>query len=531
MTSNHYPPGVYIEEIPGTHTIQGASTSTAVFVGVTEFGPSQQPTLITSWGAYQHRFGGLVWNGMVSWAVFEFFNAGGTACYIVRVADTKGTGKQASADAGGIKLSAVTPGPWANVLGFTISNASGPDSAVSDSFNLRIVVDSASLSAASAATATLQAYIVQNNLALQSILGQSYYVLETYNGYTASSMGTTLPAAINANSMFVRAVVTGNTRPPNSSKATPLQGGAAATWDFESATATLTNLQDASLLAMPDTVNATDAGGLPSVPQQATLISAALLFCEGASMRNLFYVCDPPFDQTVAGISSFKAGSTTAPALQSSYGALYYPWVWISNPVTGARVPMPPSGPVLGRYAFTDNDVGVWKSPAGVVDGALLRVVRLDAQINDADQDTLNPQGINAIRNFPGYGNVIWGARTLASPGSDWTYLSVRRLCIYIEQSLKQSLQWVVFEPNDVQTWASVTRDVGAFLTVLWQAGGLFGATAAESFFVTCDASNNPPETRAQGQMYIDVGIAPVYPAEFVIIRMTQKTAVPDASG
>ncbi|MCC4595913.1 phage tail sheath subtilisin-like domain-containing protein [Xanthomonas campestris pv. phormiicola] len=530
MATNYYHPGVYIEEIPSARTIQGVSTSTAVFVGVTEFGSSQQPTLITSWSAYQRQFGGLVWNGMVSWAVFEFFNEGGTACYIVRVADTKGTGKQANAAAGGIKLSAVTPGPWANVLGFTISNASGPDSAVSQVFNLSIVVDPASLSAASAATATLQAYIVQNNLALQPILGKSYYVLEAYNGYTASSMGTALPAAINANSMFVRAVVTGSTRPPNSSKATPLQGGAAATWDFESATATLTNVQGASLLAMPDTVNATDAGGLPSIPQQAALISAALLFCEGASMRNLFYVCDPPFDQTVAGISSFKAGSTTAPALNSSYGAIYYPWVWIYNPVAGANVPIPPSGPVLGRYAFTDNNVGVWKSPAGVGDGALLSVVQLNAQINDADQDTLNPQGINAIRNFLRYGNVIWGARTLVPPGSDWTYLSVRRLFIYIEQSLKQSLQWVVFEPNDAQTWASVTRDVGAFLTALWQAGGLFGATAAESFFVTCDTSNNPPETRVQGQMYIDVGVAPVRPAEFVIIRMTQKTAGPDAS-
>ncbi|MDB5768091.1 MAG: Phage tail sheath protein, partial [Collimonas fungivorans] len=113
--------------------------------------------------------------------------------------------------------------------------------------------------------------------------------------------------------------------------------------------------------------------------------------------------------------------------------------------------------------------------------------------------------------------------------GSEWTYVSVRRLFIYVEQSLKQSLQWVVFEPNDQQTWASVTRDISAFLTTLWQSGGLFGASAAEAFFVTCDASNNPPETRSLGQLYIDVGLAPVFPAEFVIIRMTQKIAGPDS--
>ncbi|MBI1773065.1 MAG: phage tail sheath family protein, partial [Burkholderiales bacterium] len=114
---------------------------------------------------------------------------------------------------------------------------------------------------------------------------------------------------------------------------------------------------------------------------------------------------------------------------------------------------------------------------------------------------------------------------------TEWTYISIRRLFIYVEQSLKQSLQWVVFEPNDQTTWSSVTRDVTAFLTTLWQQGGLFGATAQEAFFVTCDASNNPPNTRMLGQMFIDIGLAPVYPAEFVILRMSQKTAAPDSGG
>jgi phage tail sheath protein FI len=114
--------------------------------------------------------------------------------------------------------------------------------------------------------------------------------------------------------------------------------------------------------------------------------------------------------------------------------------------------------------------------------------------------------------------------------GTEWTYITVRRLFIYVEQSIRQSLQWVVFEPNDQQLWSSVRRDISAFLTSLWQQGGLFGATAQEAFFVTCDASNNPPEARMQGQLYIDIGLAPIRSAEFVILRLGLKTAGPDSS-
>jgi uncharacterized protein len=526
-TYNH--PGIYIQEVPSARNIQGASTSTAAFVGVTEKGPTGLPTLITSWNAYQRTFGGLVWYGMVSWAVFEFFNEGGTACYVVRAADSKKSGKMATVSASGITLTAVTNGSWANILSFVISNASGPPDPASLVFNLSIVIDPDTLKAlpAGSSSATLQAYVAQNNLQPYPIGGKSYYVLETFNGFTAASMSTALPAQINSNSMFVRAAVAGSTRPPNSKSATPLAGGAAATWDFTSATNALSTVQGISLLAIPDSVNASDASGAPSQSQQATTINGGLLYCEAE--RNVFYVSDPPFGLDVQSIGNFKSGSATSPALNSSYGAIYYPWVWIYNPIAGANVPMPPSGPTLGRYAYTDNNVGVWKSPAGVNDGALQTVVQLQTQVTDSDQDILNPNGINALRNFLNYGNVIWGARTLAAGGSEWTYVSVRRLFIYVEQSLKQSLQWVVFEPNDQQTWASVTRDISAFLTTLWQSGGLFGASAAEAFFVTCDASNNPPETRSLGQLYIDVGLAPVFPAEFVIIRMTQKIAGPDS--
>jgi len=538
-------PGIYIQEVPSARTIQGASTSTAVFVGVTQKGTGEQPMLITSWNAYQREFGNMIWNGMVSWAVFEFFNEGGTSCYVVRTKD-KANAASATTSSNGVALTALTPGTWPNnILGYIIANADGSDpTKEAQVFSLTLIADQAALNqavqnaqaaSAIATNAALAAYCTQNKLATVTANGnKTYYVLESYNGYTKDTLSQ-LSAAINSGSMFVKADITGTTRPPNTTGApTMLMNGAVPNWQFESAWKTLASVQGVSLLAMPDTVNITEASGNTlSITQQAATINSALAFCDTAPMRSLFFACDPPFGQTVQSVMSFKTGSGTganaSPALNSTYGALYYPWVWIYNPIAGANVPIPPSGPALGRYAFTDGSAGVWKSPAGVNDGLLLTAVQVQTTVNDADQDQLNPAGINAIRNLIGYGNVLYGARTLAAIGSEWTYISVRRLFVYVEQSLKQSLQWVVFEPNDQQTWAAVTRDITAFLTTLWQAGGLFGSTAAEAFFVTCNETNNPPETRALGQMFIDVGLAPVYPAEFVVIRMTQKVAGPDS--
>jgi len=544
LATTYAHPGIYIQEVPSARTIQGASTSTAAFVGVTGYGPAagpyEQPTLITSWSAYQRQFGSLIWNGMLPWAVYEFFNEGGSSCYVVRAKD-KNNAAAATSSVNGVKITAVTPGAWPNaMIGYVISNADGSDAGTpTQVFNLSIVADQTALSklpdpsttAASSVNSTLKAYCTQNKLTTLQLNNKGYYVLESFNGYTKDSMPA-LQEAINANSTFVRAEITSTTRLPNTGKNAPtmLAGGAVPNWDLESAWGTLATVQGISLLAIPDTVTLTDTTGNTLDPaKQATLINNALLFCDKPATRNLFYACDPPFGQSVQGVLGFKTGSSTSPALNSTYGALNYPWIWIYNPLVGLNTPIPPSGPSLGRYAYTDNTVGVWKSPAGVNDGLLQSAVQVQTTVTDADQDSLNPNGIDAIRNLLGYGNVIYGARTLAATGSEWTYISVRRLFIYVEQSLKQSLQWVVFEPNDQQTWAAVTRDITAFLTTLWEAGGLFGATASEAFFVTCDQTNNPPETRALGQMYIDIGLAPVYPAEFVVIRMTQKVAGPDS--
>lgn len=535
-----------IPEIPGAPSIQGASTSVAAFLGITDAGPVNTPTLITSWDAYTRQFGGLVWMGFNSWAVYEFFLEGGAACYVVRLDDSKSSAATASVDTA--KLVAATQGTWGASLMYCISNAvmqsteGGTPPPQTPVFNFQVVVLTSLIDNAikdetdNFALQLLANYVSQNGL-VPTVLGTgktTYYVLETFTGFT--NTGPDFAARINAQSMFVRVTQPGNSiaRPGNTDTPMAFTGGSSGELDFETAQDSLRTIQGLSLLAQPETAAITDASGKVDFAKQAAMISQGLSLCQ--ELTNLFYVADPPFGQNVQQIVAFKLGTgqssglTPRPAIDSSYGALYYPWAWIFNPLSNSHVPIPPSGPVLGRYAYTDNAIGVWKSPAGVDDGAMCTVVALERWLTDSDQDQLNPQGINALRNLINYGNVIYGARTV-SQDPQWAYLSVRRLFIYVEQSLKNSLQWVAFESNDQALWSAVTRDIDFFLTTLWQEGGLFGNTASEAFFVTCDASNNPPETRTTGLLYIDIGLAPVYPAEFIVIRITQKTADPDSGG
>jgi Phage tail sheath protein FI len=532
-------PGIYIEEIPSARSIQGVSTSVPAFVGVTELGVVETPTLITSWSDYTRQFGNLVWYGYVSWAVFEFFNEGGTSCYVVRTKDTDAS-KTAAGKLSNLSVSAATTGTWGNNLSVIVSN-SGNSAGTTPVFNISVAVGEDKITtkgdaALDVPAQLLAAYVQQNKLAPTSISQANYYVLESFNGFSISSASATATAAsaqslqtrINSTSIFIRVDASKLTsRPSNTGKPTSLNSGTDPVNDFDSGLKKLLKVDGISLLSMPDTTTAVDASKKVTQSGQAAIVNLGLLFCE--QIGSMFYVSDPPFGLDVQDIGGYKMGTgPNTQALNSSYGSIYYPWVWIFNSISNSNIPIPPSGPVLGRYAYTDQNSGVFKSPAGVSDGALKTVTSVQEKITDADQDFLNPEGINAIRNFIGYGNTIWGARTLSSD-TQWTYVAIRRLFIYVEQSLKQSLQWVVFEPNDQTLWSSVSRDISAFLQVLWQQGGLFGNTAKEAFYVTCDASNNPPETRALGQLYIDIGLAVVYPAEFVIIRVTQKTAGPDS--
>lgn len=206
--------------------------------------------------------------------------------------------------------------------------------------------------------------------------------------------------------------------------------------------------------------------------------------------------------------------------LDSSYAALYYPWIKVPDLSGEGKTSklVPPSGHVVGIYNRSDSERGAHKAPANEV---ILGAVDLELGLSRFEQDTLNPKGVNCLRAFPGRGIRVWGGRTLSS-NSAWQYINVRRLFIMVESSIDAGLQWVVFEPNDSNLWSKVIRDVTAFLRLVWRSGALFGATPEQAFYVKCDEDLNPAEVRDQGQLIIEVGLAPVKPAEFVIFRITQ---------
>jgi phage tail sheath protein FI len=240
--------------------------------------------------------------------------------------------------------------------------------------------------------------------------------------------------------------------------------------------------------------------------------SALITHCE--ALKSRFAIIDPPNRLDMAGIRSFRA------PLDTKYAALYYPWVVVRDPSVAQDVAMAPSGHMAGLYARVDNERGVHKAPANEV---IRGIQKLADDVTKREQDLLNPENINALRYFPGRGNRVWGARVVTSDAA-WKYINVRRLFIYVEQSIDHGTQWVVFEPNDEPLWARVRQTIDNFLTTVWRSGALQGGKAAEAFFIKCDRSTMTQDDIDNGRLICLIGIAPVKPAEFVIFRIQQKT-------
>jgi hypothetical protein len=238
---------------------------------------------------------------------------------------------------------------------------------------------------------------------------------------------------------------------------------------------------------------------------------ALLSHCE--TRKDRFAILDSP--ETITG------GVDKLPKPRDSkYGAYYFPWIQVYDPDKG-NIFVPPAGHIAGVYSRTDSERGVHKAPANeIVRGAL----GLRYNISKGEQDILNPKGINCIRMMQGGGIRIWGARTLSSDPS-WRYINVRRLFIMVETSIERATQWVVFEPNDQKLWKRVQRTISSFLTLVWRNGALMGETPEKAFYVKCDDETNPPEVVDVGQLIVEIGLAPVKPAEFVIFRIGQMPA------
>ncbi|MCL4298043.1 MAG: phage tail sheath subtilisin-like domain-containing protein [Anaerolineae bacterium] len=272
----------------------------------------------------------------------------------------------------------------------------------------------------------------------------------------------------------------------------------------------LETLDDVSIVCVPDLMLSADESG----PDQ-TLVRYVqdLMISHCEKMGERVAILDAPPNLTPQQVKEWRMRLP-----DTSYAALYYPWIEILDPVKKRTLTIPPCGHMAGIWARSDNTRGVHKAPANE---DIRFITGLPYQVTKGEQDTLNPFGINCLREFPGRGIRVWGARTVSSNPS-WRYLNVRRLFNYVKKSIERSTQWVVFEPNDPDLWARVTRDLTAFLKMVWRSGALFGLTQEQAFYVKCDEELNPPESRDLGRLIVEIGLAPVKPAEFVIFRIMQ---------
>ena len=507
MSPQYLSPGVYVEEVDrGARPIEGVGTAVAGFVGYAESGPINQPTFVANWTQFVDAFGGFLAGSYLAHAVYGYFHNGGGSCYVMRLPAGPEAEEavprailalpsRAESPLDTLRMEALEP-----TLPIEVEVAPAAEGVPEDQFTLTVrrgsteeVFENVTLSKARGARNVAEVVNATSTLVHVVVLEVAGTLAER-----TPAVGAYQLAPAEAKSLVV-------------SEATPeLFVGDAATrtgvGGFEA-------VDEITMICAPDLVAAYQAGKL-SKDQVKAVQLAMLTHCE--NMKDRFAILDPLPDLNPQEVKEWRVEEA---GYDSKYGALYYPWIMVADPARGGEPTlMPPSGHLAGIYARSDTERGVHKAPANeVVRGA----IGLATQITKSEQDILNPLGVNCIRAFPGRGIRVWGARTLASDPA-WRYINVRRLFNFIEESIELGTQWVVFEPNDIDLWERVKRDITAFLTRVWRDGALFGATPAEAFYVKCDEELNPVEVRDAGQLIIEIGLAPVKPAEFVIFRISQ---------
>jgi phage tail sheath protein FI len=526
-------PGVYVQEVDsGPRPIEGVGTACAAFVGFAPGGPANTPVLVTNWTQYANSFSGVdpadptstkptphMSGFFMSHAVYGYFLNGGGRCYVVRVLpeDMNGNGAQAAQKAKQVRTTPATlqlPSKTGkNVPSLTVSFKSAPAEPVT------INVDPPSGEAPADGEFNLRFRMGPVEEIYERVTfarGKGVRnVLETVN--TASRLVTLLEEQ-HAGTLAERIPAFGEyvLQQPAPAPATTMAvkpqpsdmiGDVAA----RSGLLGLEIAEDVTMVCCPDLMALHQQGVLDDAAVKAVQ-TTMIAHCE--TMGDRLAILDAPLGLTPQAVKKWREQTTN---YDSKYAAMYYPWINVPGP-DGTPMAVPPSGHIAGIYARSDNERGVHKAPANeIVRGAL----EAATPITKGEQDTLNPSGVNCIRSFTGRGLRVWGARTLSSDPA-WRYINVRRLFNYVEKSIERGTQWVVFEPNDPDLWARIKRDVEAFLTGVWREGMLFGRTPAEAFFVKCDEEINPPDVRDRGQLFIDIGLAPVKPAEFVIFRLSQ---------
>ena len=519
-------PGVYTEEIStGPVPIEGVSTSTAGFAGLTERGPTAV-RLITSLREFERWYGGPIAASYLPDAVKGFFDNGGQRVFVARVTrpNAQPSAVTIGTDGDDLVLEAAGPGNLDGHLFVQVGAASRRDPAnprQSDParFQLRILYYSV------APPSPLVDPFDRANL--RNANRRDPDVTEIWDDLSADPLSSSYALTVVQQSQLVRISST-STGKPAAGGWTAFTGGA----DGDAVTLTeflgagqpatgleaLRQIDEISLLCVPDEVNADLLPG----PARDGIRDALVVQCE--ELKDRFAVL-----QVDRGQSNVNA---IDPPLTSSYAAIYYPWLRIFDPLTQDTRLVPPGGHVVGVYAATDIQRGVHKAPANVdLRGIVTRDLPGDRKpleflVNKRQQDILNPKGINVVRDFRAdrRGIRVWGARTL-SADAQWKYVNVRRLFIFVEESIDEGVQWVVFEGNYEATWDRVVRSISNFLTSVWRSGALMGTRPEDAFFVRCDRTTMTQQEIDTGQLVCYIGLAAVKPAEFVILRYSHKTS------
>ena len=561
-------PGAYITESLLTQTVlpQYQNQAIGCIVGPLSKGPVV-PTLVQTWSEFQRIFGTYTTTDYMGFAAYLYFANGGRPLYVVRVPGTSGTAVAASyalKDRSGAPLvsasaftSRVVSGGTATITathsfvvgevvtqsGFTGADATAGLNGV---FTITAVTGTTSYSFALAGTVTAGApvgtpaasvarppttlTISANSVGAwgsglsvtitDNISGVGFDVavynnnvlVETFlNLQMLSSVDRYAQTVINQTSSYITATDAASSAP--GATRWPIAG----TYSLTGGNDGTAQTDYTGVMTTLDTVNGPLVINLPG-NSTSTQVNAAISYA--TNRGDCFVVAD-----TASGLSAANA-TTAANALNSvAYAAVYYPWIAIPDPlssVPGTVRYLPPGGAVMGRYLATDSQIGVWKAPAGI-DTTLVGPVATERVLTASDLDSLNSSSdpVNAIRQIPGAGICIMGARTLNQSASD-RYVNIRRTLIYLKRELQDRTQFALFRNNDADLWDDVRSSLQNFLTQVYQQGGLAGTTATDAFYVRCDATNNTSSSIANGELHVEIGVALEYPAEFVVITIGQ---------
>lgn len=572
IMAEYLSPGVYVEEFDsGPTPMQGVGTSTAGFIGVAEKGPvSGSPVLVTGPADFVRKFGGYLHASefgdyrFLAHAVNHFFINGGSRAFVMRVAPSDAAIAKATSAKGKegiLDIQAKDPGVWGNSVIVTFEPASESKSQILEDlgegryrlknatgFNVGDVV---ALEGAGDTqynviknttgnlitfNAPFEGTVVDENLLPQITVNTcEMNVIVDLNGevekYEYVSFNVASPAFIEK--AMVKSDIVILKAQASESAVHPIdvvrqafgkEGDIIKVSLSGGLTGSAASLTDADFIGKDDgpgsrtgiqafldntDVNIMAVPGIVSANVQLSLVA----HCEKLGSR--FAVLDMPMTaKTVGDIMQHRD------IVDSDYCAMYHPWLQVFDPLDKQDTFIPPSGSVMGIFARSDTARGVHKAPANEV---VANCTGLFVNYNVAEQDLLNPKGVNLIRKFPGAGIRVWGART-ASSKPLWKYVNVRRLFIYLEESIKANTNWVVFEPNDVALWSRVKRTIEIFLEGVWRTGALVGSAPADAFFVDIGPNTMTKDDIDNGRMICVIGVAPVKPAEFVIFRITQKT-------